>query len=242
MKELVKNIKQMDIYDLLKLIFFRTRSIYLKFNFASNNQKVYRGKDVQIIGYNKLSIKPYSSLGDSAWINIVNGGFKDNIKTVSVGEYSHIGRHNFISVCNGLTIGAYFFSSGYCSIISATHNADPFHPYIAGSVVALGEEITIGSNVFMGSNSKIIGGIKIGFGSIIGAGAVVTRDVPPLSKVVGAPATVVARYCVKSERWIPGNLIEEPLMSESDYLKLIKLKKIKVHIPYHAASTRNGWV
>ncbi len=242
MKEWVKNIKKTDIYDLFKLVFFRTRSVYLKFTFALNNQKVYRGKDVQIIGYNKLSIKPYSSLGDSVWINIDNGGFKDNIKTVFIEQHSHIGRHNFITVCNGLTIGAYFFSSGYCSIISATHNDDPFHPYIAGSVVALREEITIGPNVFMGANSKIVGGLKIGFGSIIGAGAIVSRDVPPLSKVVGVPATIVARYCIDSGKWISGDLMEEPSICESDYLKLIEQKKIKVHMPYHAASTRNGWI
>ncbi len=46
-------------------------------------------------------------------------------------------------------------------------------------------------DVVIGANSVILPGVKIGRGSIIAAGSVVTRDVPPDSVVLGAPARVV---------------------------------------------------
>ncbi|NEP52444.1 MAG: gamma carbonic anhydrase family protein, partial [Moorea sp. SIO3C2] len=34
----------------------------------------------------------------------------------------------------------------------------------------------------------VLDGVRVGHGSIVGAGAVVSKDVPPLSLVVGVPA------------------------------------------------------
>jgi serine O-acetyltransferase len=41
------------------------------------------------------------------------------------------------------------------------------------------------------AGAKLIGPIRIGRGSVIGANAVVTRDIPPYSVAVGAPARVI---------------------------------------------------
>jgi len=40
----------------------------------------------------------------------------------------------------------------------------------------------------IGANATILPGIRIGKGSIIGAGSVVTKDVPPVTIVMGVPA------------------------------------------------------
>lgn len=45
----------------------------------------------------------------------------------------------------------------------------------------------------IGANATILCGITIGAGAMVGAGAVVTKDVPPLSVVVGNPAKII-RY------------------------------------------------
>lgn len=43
----------------------------------------------------------------------------------------------------------------------------------------------------IGANATIICGVTIGFNSIVGAGSVVTKDIPPNSKVYGNPARIV---------------------------------------------------
>ncbi len=51
--------------------------------------------------------------------------------------------------------------------------------------------IVIEDDVWIGGRVMLVAGVRIGRGSVIGAGAVVTRDIPPWSVAVGAPARVV---------------------------------------------------
>jgi len=46
----------------------------------------------------------------------------------------------------------------------------------------------IEEGAMIGANSTIICGVTIGAGAIVGAGSVITRNVPPRSKVCGNPA------------------------------------------------------
>ena len=48
----------------------------------------------------------------------------------------------------------------------------------------------IGNNVRIGSDTMLVAPVKVGDGAVTGAGSVVTKDVPPDSLVVGAPARV----------------------------------------------------
>jgi acetyltransferase-like isoleucine patch superfamily enzyme len=51
----------------------------------------------------------------------------------------------------------------------------------------------------IGTNATVLGGVTIGEHAVVGAGAVVTRDVPPLSIVVGSPAKVTRQFNSLSE-------------------------------------------
>lgn len=67
-----------------------------------------------------------------------------------------------------------------------------------GDDVVIGHQVTIGNRngimaapiigdrVYIGAGAKILGPVKIGNDAMVGANAVVTRDVPPGAKVVGA--------------------------------------------------------
>jgi acetyltransferase-like isoleucine patch superfamily enzyme len=50
--------------------------------------------------------------------------------------------------------------------------------------------IVIEDDVYVGPNAAILKGVRIGAGSWIEAGSLVTRDVPPRSRVIGNPARV----------------------------------------------------
>ena len=52
----------------------------------------------------------------------------------------------------------------------------------------IGGDANIGERVLVGSGATILQGITVGHDSTIGAGAVVTRDVEPMTTVVGVPA------------------------------------------------------
>jgi len=51
--------------------------------------------------------------------------------------------------------------------------------------------VIIEDNVWIGPNATILKGVRIGRGSLIEAGSLVTRDVPPGSRVLGNPARVI---------------------------------------------------
>ncbi len=53
--------------------------------------------------------------------------------------------------------------------------------------------VIIEDDVWIGTQAKIMPGVKIGRGAIVATGSVVTRDVPPMSVVAGAPARFVRR-------------------------------------------------
>ena len=241
MKKIINFLKR---FQLIKVLFWRLRSFVLKFLFKIKFLGVFKGKNIQIIGFNKVNIGKGSTLGDNFWLNIANEGYKDKLQNVQIGEYSNFGRNNFITICDQLVIGEYFFSSCYCSIIGAGHSAsDPYVPYITSDVIDLGKGIHIGANVSMGAHSMIVGSVNIGFGSIIGAGSLVNEDVPSLSIVVGSPAKVVKRYSLEKKQWVrTEDFIETVLISEDKYLSMIKKNHPSIPLPYHAASARMGWI
>jgi acetyltransferase-like isoleucine patch superfamily enzyme len=51
--------------------------------------------------------------------------------------------------------------------------------------------IVIEDNVWIGPNATILKGVRVGAGSVIEPGAVLTREVPPRSRVLGNPGRVV---------------------------------------------------
>lgn len=68
-----------------------------------------------------------------------------------------------------------------------------------GQVTILEDYVTVGHRAvihsayiergsLIGIGAVVLDGVRVGHGSIVGAGAVVSKDVPPLSLVVGVPA------------------------------------------------------
>ncbi|HBL58604.1 MAG TPA: gamma carbonic anhydrase family protein [Cyanobacteria bacterium UBA8803] len=75
-------------------------------------------------------------------------------------------------------------------------HGDPGKPTILEDHVTIGHRAVIHSahieaGCLIGIGAIVLDGVRVGRGSIVGAGALVTKDVPPLSLVVGVPARLV---------------------------------------------------
>lgn len=101
---------------------------------------------------------------------------------VSLNFRVHIGVANRIEIGNGVLIGS--------NVLITDHShghTDPESlktPPEKRPIVSRGPVI-IEDDVWIGENTCILQNVRIGKGSIIGAGAVITKDVPPYSKVAG---------------------------------------------------------
>jgi carbonic anhydrase/acetyltransferase-like protein (isoleucine patch superfamily) len=87
---------------------------------------------------------------------------------------------------------------GECSNIQdgAILHGDPGKPTILEDYVTVGHRAVIHSayierGSLIGIGAVILDGVRVGAGSIIGAGAVVTKDIPPLSLVMGVPGKII---------------------------------------------------
>ena len=84
---------------------------------------------------------------------------------------------------------------GECSNVqdAAILHGDPGVPVSIGAFVTIGHRAvihgaTIEDGCLIGIGAIVLNGVTIGAGSLVAAGSVVTRDVPPASLVMGAPA------------------------------------------------------
>lgn len=154
----------------------------------------------QVLGWRQVRIGHHTLVGAETWIN-VNDRRPDR-PVVIIGDNCFLGRRNFINAGELVRFGDYCLTGPDCHFLGADHDfSSPFVPYATSGMVTDGV-IEVGSNCWFGSSVIVLKNVRIGFGSVLGAGSVITRDVPPLSVVVGSPARVVQRYDVRAAVWV----------------------------------------
>jgi acetyltransferase-like isoleucine patch superfamily enzyme len=152
------------------------------------------GSDV-IVGNDAIVID--SEIGDFISINRRNyilkscigsfsyTGIGTSIRSAQVGKFCSLAWDIFIGG------GNHDFDKITTSPLWRFHKLSGEHEKVKGELekrYKIFGETSIGNDVWIGSNCIILRNVHIGDGAIIGAGAIVTKDVPPYSIVIGAPA------------------------------------------------------
>ena len=124
-----------------------------------------------------VKMGPFARLRSGAHLarGVKMGNFGE-VKNSYVGEESHIGHFSYIGdshMGKRVNIGA---GTVTCNFDGKQKN-----------------QTIIGDDVFIGSDTMLVAPITIGDRARTGAGSVVTKDVPPDSLAVGAPARVIRR-------------------------------------------------
>jgi acetyltransferase-like isoleucine patch superfamily enzyme len=116
---------------------------------------------------------------------------------IKIGRDCLIGEFCVIRGQGGVTIGDKVYLAPLVQILAVNHVfSDPTLPIIEQGITA--EGIVVEDNVWIGAGAIITDGVRIGQGAVISAGAVVTRDVPPHTVAVGAPAQVVKEITLEA--------------------------------------------
>ena len=115
----------------------------------------------------------------------------------SIQPYVHIGAAESVRIGRGVSMASSVYISDH------DHDwCDPGEPAILNERLRTAA-VEIGDFVWLGERAIVLKGVTIGAYSVIGAGSVVTRDVPPYTLAVGAPARVIRRYDHERRLWTP---------------------------------------
>jgi acetyltransferase-like isoleucine patch superfamily enzyme len=134
-------------------------------------------------GEGRLVVGPWCWIGDGV-------ALRSHAGRVTVGPKSIIGGGTTINSYLDITIGEGVLIADDVHITDFDHRTDRLDVPIKDQGIVTAP-VRIGPDVWLGRGVTVLRGVDIGRGSVIGAHAVVTRDIPPYSVAVGAPARVV---------------------------------------------------
>ena len=134
-------------------------------------------------GSGRLIVGPWCWIGDGV-------ALRSHVGRVTIGAKSVIGGGTTINSYLDVTIGDGALFADDVHITDFDHRTERLDLPIKDQGIVT-SPVRIGPDVWLGRGVTVLRGVDIGRGSVVGAHSVVTRDIPPYSIAVGAPARVV---------------------------------------------------
>ena len=145
------------------------------------------GNVLEALREDRLQIGAHTLLEPDVWITAPGPA------RVRIGAGTFLNRGVMVAALHLVEIGDHCMFANGCYISDADHRYDdpnrpvPWQGFHSKGPTRVGDNVWCGVNVVIGS------GVTVGERCVIGANSVVTRDVPPYSIAVGAPARVIRR-------------------------------------------------
>jgi acetyltransferase-like isoleucine patch superfamily enzyme len=152
----------------------------------------------------QIALEKNCVIGRHSWLNVICE-LDSPRSPLRIDQGVCIGRNNVISAKNQIVVQRNVVTAPQVLIMDHGHEfADVTVPILHQGVTE-GGTITLEEGCWIGFGSVIIcskGTLRIGRNAVVGANSVVTRDVEPMTVVVGSPARVVRRYEPVSRMWV----------------------------------------
>lgn len=120
---------------------------------------------------------------------------------VQINDYVHISAIEKVDIGNNVLMASHVYisdnSHGYYD--GSNCDSSPLTPPKDRAYKVA--PVKIGDNVWLGEGVIVMPGVEIGSGSVIGAHSIVNKNIPSNCIAVGAPAKVVKRYSLQTEKW-----------------------------------------
>jgi len=133
----------------------------------------------------------YVRLKLGRWIHVgAHTAIRAHEGTLRIGDKCVFGRGDSLNCYLDLDVGAQVLVADDVYISDFDHKFADLTVPIKDQGIAKAR-VRIGEDVWLATKVTVASGVAIGSGSVVGANSVVTRDLPPFSVAVGAPARVM---------------------------------------------------
>lgn len=160
------------------------------------------GKGCVIEGDSNIQIGKNSLIGEGSELLVYRSHFDRPLDSrLIIGNNVRITARCRITCSGKIEIGDNALFAPDVFITDHNHGMDPEKPGgYSPQELTIGN-VTIGEGVWLGQRVCVLPGTTVGAHSIVGANSVVTHDIPPYSKAVGAPARVIKKWDFDRKIW-----------------------------------------
>ena len=124
---------------------------------------------------------------DHGVVLLCSGARRERKLVLGAGTY--VNRYTIFDAHAQLHVGRDVMIGPHCYFTDADHGTDGAQPVKAQAMKHA--PVIVEDEAWIGAHVVVLPGVRIGRGAVVGAGAVVTRDIPALAVVAGAPARVL---------------------------------------------------
>lgn len=160
------------------------------------------GKGCYLEGGDNIAIGKDTFIGEGSELLAYHAHFDRPLDSrLIIGEHVRITARCRITCAGTVRIGNDALFGPDVFITDHNHGMDPEAPggYSPQDITI--KDVTVGEGVWLGQRVCVLPGVNIGAHSIIGTNSVVTRDIPPYSMAVGAPARVIKHWDAEKKCW-----------------------------------------
>ncbi len=141
------------------------------------------GEALQMLRENRLQLGEHVLFEPGVWLT--------GAGTIRIGGGSFLNLGVMVAAQDLVEIGEHCMFANGCFITDADHRFDDPDTPVPWQGFTSEGPTRVGANVWCGANVVITSGVTVGERCVIGANSVVTRDLPPHSIAVGAPARAI---------------------------------------------------